>query len=190
MFVDGEEGPQVGGKRNAFTLVFIGKRRSRESASCLRTDYVERSPRRRCAFVMAFYHVNVDHSVVVLRPVGRFTERDLTALLQAVLDDARRTPQFDHVWDTRDIDELVMDADVISMYRTLLDENEARITRRKVAIVATRTLTRTFAAMLAQVSRKHPGTFQFFEGMEAVAEWTGVPDAALTSIPDRDWTEV
>jgi hypothetical protein len=139
---------------------------------------------------MAFYHVNVDHSIVLLRPVGRFTEHDLIILLRTVLDDARRTPQFNHVWDTRDIEELVMDADVISMYRDLLTDHEDRITRGKIAIVATRTLTRTFASMLIQVSRKHPGVFRLFEGMEAVAEWVGVPTSSLTSIPESDWTEV
>jgi hypothetical protein len=139
---------------------------------------------------MAFYHVNVDHSIVLLYPVGRFTERDLILLLRAVLNDDRRTPQFNHVWDTRDIDELVMDVEVISMYRDLLMEHEGRITRGKIAIVATRTLTRTFASMLIQVRRKHPGSFRLFEGMEAVAEWVGVPPSVLTSVPDRDWTEV
>jgi len=139
---------------------------------------------------MAVYHVNVEHAFVLFRPTGRFAERDLIHLIQTVLEDPRRTPQFTHVWDTRDIDELVMDADVISMYRDLLTEKEDRITRGKIAIVATRTLTRTFASMLIQVSRKHPGVFRLFEGMEAVAEWVGVPTSSLTSIPESDWTEV
>jgi hypothetical protein len=136
---------------------------------------------------MALYHVDADHSVVLFRPTGQFTEHDLIALIEAALDDPRRTPQFVHVWDTRDIDELVMDADVITMYRTFLDENAARITQEKVAIVATRTLTRTFASMLAQVSGQHPATFRLFDDLEAAAGWVGVPSPVLTDVPDHDW---
>jgi len=139
---------------------------------------------------MTCYHVNVEHTVVLLRPKGRFAEGDLIDLLQAVLEDSRRRPSFTHVWDTRDIDELVMDADVISMYRTLLDENTDRLEQEKVAIVATRPLTRTFSSMLAQTSRQHPAAFQLFETLKTAAEWVGVPASVLTSIPDSEWTEV
>lgn len=139
---------------------------------------------------MTCYHVNAEHTVVLLRPTGRFAEGDLIDLIQAVLDDPRRRPHFNHVWDTRHIDELVMDADVISMYRTLLDENTGRITQEKVGIVATRPLTRTFSAMLAQTSRQHPAAFQLFETLETAAEWVEVPASVLTNIPDAEWTEV
>jgi hypothetical protein len=139
---------------------------------------------------MACYHVNAEHTVVLLRPTGRFTEDDLVDLIQTVLTDPRRRPAFNHVWDTRDIDELVMDADVIPMYRTLLDKKADRIAQEKVAIVATRPLTRTFSAMLAQVSRRHPAAFQLFETLEAAAGWVGVPAPVLIDVPDDDWTRV
>lgn len=139
---------------------------------------------------MVAYHIDVDHDFVLFRPTGQFTERDLINLIQAAFEDPRRSPDFTHVWDTQAIDELVMDADVISMYRNLLDENADRITEDKVAVIASRAVTRTFASMLIQVSKEHPATFQLFERMEGAADWIEVPTSALTAIPDRDWTEV
>jgi hypothetical protein len=139
---------------------------------------------------MVAYHINVDHAFVLFRPTGQFTECDLINLIQAVFDDPRRSPTFTHVWDTRAIDKLVMDADVISMYRNLIDENVDRIPEEKVAVVASRAVTRTFASMLIQVSKEHPATFQLFERLEGAADWIGVPPAALTTVADDTWTEV
>lgn len=139
---------------------------------------------------MVAYHINLDHNFVLFRPTGQFTERDLIDLIQAVFEDPRRNPSFVHVWDTQAIDELVMDADVISMYRNLLDDNADRITEEKVAVIASRAVTRTFASMLIQVSKQHPATFQLFERAEVAADWVGIPASALTAVPDQDWTEV
>lgn len=136
------------------------------------------------------YHVSVDQAAVLFRPAGRFTEVEFIQLLRVALADPRRSRQFAHIWDTREIDELVMDSDVISMYRTLLNENVDRLAQEKVAIIAKRPLTRTFSSMLARVSPRHPAVFQLFETMESAADWVGVSASALTNIPAQDWTEI
>lgn len=136
------------------------------------------------------YRVEAEDALVLFRPTGRFNETDFIDLSRAAYDDPRRKPHFAHVWDTRAIDELVMDADVISMYRNLLTENADRITQGKVAVIATRGLTRTFASMLIQVSTDHPATFRLFEHGEAAAAWIGIPESDLTNVPDHGWTEV
>ena len=139
---------------------------------------------------MVAYHINLHHNFVLFRPTGQFTERDLIDLMQAAFDDPRRSPTFAHVWDTQAIDELVMDADVISMYKNLLDDSADQVTEEKVAVIASRAVTRTFASMLIQVSTQHPATFELFERAEGAADWIGVPVSALTAISDHDWTEV
>lgn len=136
------------------------------------------------------YHVNAGHDLVLFRPNGRFGGDDFIALCRAAYDDPRRTPQFSHVWDTRSIDELVMEVDVISTYRAFLSENQERLTEEKVAIIATRAMTRTFASMLVQVSKQSPATFQLFNSVQAAADWIGVPGTALTGVPEQDWSEV
>jgi hypothetical protein len=138
----------------------------------------------------SFYHFNADHALVFFRSTGRFTEHDFINLLLAAYDDPRHTPTFNHVWDSRDIEELVVGANVINMYRDLLNEYESQITRGRIAIVAVRTITRTFSSMLVQVGNGHPATFRLFKDLEAAAEWIGVPASALIDIPDQDWTGV
>ncbi len=136
------------------------------------------------------YHLNAEHALVLIRATGRFTESDLETLLRSVYDDPRHTPRFNHLWDSRAIDELVVDVDVIDTYRELLDEYEDQMSRGKVAVVAARTLTRTFASMLIQVGAKHPATFRVFDDMEGAAGWIGVPMSVTTDVPGHDWTEV
>jgi hypothetical protein len=134
------------------------------------------------------YHVNPEHQLVIFRPTGQFTETTFIDLCRAAYTDPTREPHFAHVWDTRNIDELVMDVDVIPMYRTLLEEHQNQITEGKVAIVTTRIVTQTFASMLIQVDHRGPATFQLFEAMEAAAEWVGLPMQALEDIPESQWT--
>lgn len=138
----------------------------------------------------SFYHLDTEHELALFRATGRFTESDLVELLRSVYEDPCHTPTFDHVWDSRGIEKLVVDADVIGMYRDLLDEYEGQISRGKVAVVAVRTLTRTFTSMLIGVGANHPATFQVFPDMEAAAAWIGVPPSATTDVPDHGWTEV
>jgi hypothetical protein len=138
----------------------------------------------------SFYHLNTEHTLVVFRSSGLFTESEFINLLRGAYDDPRHTPQFNHVWDSRSIEELVVDVDVIDMYRDLLNEYEDQISRGKIAIIAVRTLTRTFSSMLAEVGGEHPATFQIFDDVEATAEWVGVPVSVITNVPDHAWTEV
>lgn len=138
----------------------------------------------------SFYHFNADHALVFFRSTGRFTEHDFINLLRAAYDDPRHTPNFSHVWDSRDVEELVVDPNVINMYRDLLNEYESQIAREKIAIVAVRTITRTFSSMLARVGTGHPATFQLFDDLEAAAEWVGVPASVLTEVPGQAWTEI
>jgi hypothetical protein len=136
------------------------------------------------------YCVDPGDELVLFRPTGRFTETNFIALCRAAYDDSRRRSHFAHVWDTRAIDELIMDATVISMYRELLVEKADRVTEGKVAVIATRALTRTFASMLIQVSKDHPATFRLFGQVEAAAEWVGVSTSALIGMSERDWTKI
>jgi hypothetical protein len=135
------------------------------------------------------YCVDPEHQLVLLRPTGRFTERDFIALCRAAYAHPDRTPQYAHVWDTRFIDELVMDVDVISMFRDFLADTEARATEGKVAVITTRVMTETFASMLIQIGEQRPATFQLFTTVPAAAEWLELPAEALADDPDRPWLE-
>lgn len=136
------------------------------------------------------YHVDAEHELILIRPTGRFEGGDFVDLCRAVYEDDRRDPGFAHVWDTRAVDELVMDADVIPKYREFLAEYEAQATEGKVPILATRAVTRTFASMIVQVSKERPATFRLFDDVDAVAEWVGVPASALTHVSDGEWVEL
>jgi len=72
------------------------------------------------------YYVDPDRDLVLVRPTGRFTETVLIELCRAIYDDPDREPHFSTVWDARAIDELVMGAEVIPMYRAFLAENAER----------------------------------------------------------------
>jgi len=138
----------------------------------------------------SFYHLNTEHKIVIFRSPGRYTESDFINLLRGAYDDPRHTPQYDHIWDSRSIEELVVDVEVIDLYRDLLKEYEGQISQGKVAVIAVRTLTRTFSSMLAEVGTEHPATFRMFDDVEATAEWVGVPVSVITNVPDDGWTEV
>lgn len=126
------------------------------------------------------YRVDPEHQLVLFRPSGQFTERDFIALCRAAYAHPDRTPQCAHVWDTRFIDELVMNANVIPMYRDFLAENRTRITEDKVAVIATRPMTETFASMLVQIGEHESATFRLFDSLEAAAEWLDRPVEALS----------
>jgi hypothetical protein len=134
------------------------------------------------------YHVNPEHEFVLLRPTGTFTESEFIALSRAVWTHPDREPHFHHVWDTRPIDELVMNASVISMYRDFRSEHEEQETVGKVAIVTTRALIRTFALMIVQVGHLDRLTLRPFSDMETAAEWVHLPLSVLTEIPEDEWT--
>jgi len=129
------------------------------------------------------YHIDPEQAFILVRPTGRVTEQTFIQLCRAFYNDPDRAPEFSVIWDTRDIDELVMDADVIPNYKAFLRENEDRLTQGPIAIVADRALTTTFASMLIQVGNERVGTYEMFTTLEAAAEWIGVPSAALTDLP-------
>ena len=129
------------------------------------------------------YHVDPEQELILVRPTGRFTEEEFIQLCRALYDDPDREPQFAVIWDTRDIDELVMDADVIPEYKSFLRENEDRLTQGPIAIIADRALTRTFASMLTQVGNKHVGAYEIFSTPDEAAQWIGLPDTALSDLP-------
>ncbi|HKL88306.1 MAG TPA: hypothetical protein VJ884_04810 [Salinibacter sp.] len=135
-----------------------------------------------CAF-----HVNPDHQFVLLRPAGEFTESEFIALSKAVWTHPDREPHFTHLWDTRPIEKLVMNASVIPMYRTFRAEHEEQETVGKVAIVTTRPNVRTFALMIVQIGKLDRLTLQPFSNMEAAAGWADLPLRVLTEIPDAQW---
>jgi len=126
------------------------------------------------------YRVDPEHRLVLFRPSGRFTESDFLDLCRAAYEHPERTPQFAHVWDARFIDELVMNANVIPLYREFLAENKPRITEDQVAVIATRPMTETFASMLVQIGEHQSATFRLFSTPEAAAEWLGRPVEALS----------
>lgn len=136
------------------------------------------------------YHVNPEHEFVLLRPTGEFTESEFLALTRAVWSHPDREPHFSHVWETRPIDKLVMNASVIPMYRDFLDEHEGQETVGKVAIVTTRALIRTFALMIVQIGHLDRLTLRPFSDMATAAEWVHLPLDVLTVIPDDQWTEL
>lgn len=134
------------------------------------------------------YHVNSEHEFVLLRPTGEFTESEFIDLSRAVWTHPDRKPHFSHIWDTRPIDKLIMNASVIPMYRDFLSEHKEQEPKGKVAIVTTRTMIRTFALMLVQIGRLDRLTLQPFSDMETAAEWVDLPVEVLTEIPEDEWT--
>ena len=129
------------------------------------------------------YHVDPEQELILVRPTGRFTEEEFIQLCRALYDDPDRTPQFAVIWDTRAVDELVMDADVIPEYKTFLRENEDRLTQGPIAIIADRALTKTFASMLTQVGREHVGACEVVSTPEEAARGVDLPDTALSNLP-------
>jgi hypothetical protein len=125
------------------------------------------------------YKVNRRHEFVLLRPSGRFTETDFIETCRAYYDHPDREPTFAHLWDGRSIDELVMNVDVIALYRDFLEENEERATVGDVVVIATRSMTETFATMLIQVSDLQAATYRLCRSLEEAADALGVPLAAL-----------
>lgn len=136
-----------------------------------------------------FYHVNAERELVLFHSTGRFTGGDFIDLLRAAHDTPQHKPDFSHIWDTRAIDELVVDTEVISMYRDLLSEYGGKISRGKIAVVTVRALTRTVSTMVMELRTEHPAIYRFFDDLEGAAEWIGVPVSAVTDIPEREWRE-
>ena len=127
------------------------------------------------------HHVDPEHELILVRPTGRVIEETFLQLCRALYDDPDRDPRFSVVWDTRSIDALVMDADVIPDFKAFLRENEHRLTQGPVAIVAERPLTRTFASMLIQVGSEHVGPYKIVATLEEAAQGIGVSKIALTN---------
>lgn len=129
------------------------------------------------------YHVDPEQEFIFVRPTGRFTDKAFIQLCRVLYDDPDREPRFAVIWDTRDIDELVMDADVIPEYKAFLRENEDRLTQGPIAIIADRALTTTFASMLTQVGKKYVGKYEIVSTPEEATRWIGLPNAALFDLP-------
>jgi hypothetical protein len=129
------------------------------------------------------YYVDPDRRLVLTRPTGRFTETTLIALCQAIYDDPDREPQFSTVWDVREVDELVMDASVIPMYRAFLAENAGRITQGQIAVITDREMATTFASMLIEIGRAKVGAYEIFSDLPSAATWLDVPTEALSDPP-------
>jgi hypothetical protein len=127
------------------------------------------------------YKVDPRHELVLLRPTGRFAETDFIETCRAFYDHPDREPAFAHVWDARSIDELVMNVDVIALYREFLEENQERATEGPVAVITTRSMTETFATMFIQVSGVQAATYLICDSVEEAAEELDVPLAALTA---------
>ena len=127
------------------------------------------------------FKVDPRHELVLLRPTGRFTEAEFIEVCHACYDHPDREPTFAHVWDTRSIDELVMDVDVISEFRDFLTVNQERATKSTVLVIATRSVTETFATMLVQVSELQAATYRLCRSVEEAADALGVPVAVLTT---------
>lgn len=128
------------------------------------------------------YHIDPEHELILVRPTGRVNEDTFLQLCRALYDDSTRDPQFSVVWDTRSVDELVMDADIIPDFKAFLRENEHRLTQGPVAIVAERPLTRTFASMLIQVGKEYVGPYEIVSSLEEAARQIGVAEAALSNL--------
>jgi hypothetical protein len=129
------------------------------------------------------YHVDPEQELILVRPTGRFTETAFIQLCRALYDDPDREPSFSVIWDTRDIDELVMDADVIPEYKTFLRENEDRLTQGPIAIIADRALTKTFASMITQVGNELVGACEIVSTPDEAAQWLDIPNSALSDLP-------
>jgi len=129
------------------------------------------------------YHIDPEHNLVLVRPAGRFTETAFIQLCRTIYDDPDRRPHFSSIWDARAIDELVMDAEVIPMYRAFLAENADRVTQGQVAIVTDREIATTFASMLIQVGKNRVGAYEIFSSLASAAAWMGVPPEALSNPP-------
>ena len=135
------------------------------------------------------FHVAPEYQLVLFRPIGRLTESDFITLCRAAYTHPDRSPDFVHFWDTRAIDELVMNVSVIPMYRNFLAEHEHQITTGRVAVVSGRSMTRTFAFMLANAAKRMQATIRLFDDVETAADWVDLPPDALTNVPDAQWTK-
>jgi len=120
------------------------------------------------------YHIDPEHNLVLVRPAGRFTETAFIQLCRTLYDDPDRSPYYSVIWDVRAIDELVMDAAVIPMYRDFLAENADRLTQGPVAIVTDREIATTFASMLIEVGKNRVGAYEIFSSLASAAAWVGV----------------
>jgi hypothetical protein len=127
------------------------------------------------------YKVDCRHELVLIRPTGRFSEAEFIGACRACYGHPDREPTFAHVWDTRFIDELVMDVGVISQFRDFLAANQERATEGTVLVIATRSVPETFATMLGQVSDLQATTYRLCGSAEEAADVLGVPVAALTT---------
>jgi broad specificity phosphatase PhoE len=134
------------------------------------------------------YHVDPDHGLVLVRPSGQFTDDELIEVFRRFLQHPDRDPDFDHVWDTSSLDELVVDVGVIDKYRSVLDEHAERVGDGRVAVVAHRETTRMLATMLFSLGNgQRQRTQRIFETLEQVADWLELPVSVLTGIPDDQW---
>lgn len=135
------------------------------------------------------YHVDSEYGLVVIRPAGRFTGDQLIDIFRDVLQNPDREPDYDHVWDTSALKTLVVDVEVIDMYRSVLDKHAEQIGNGRVAVVARRETTRTLATMLFSVGEEDQGreTQRIFESLEQAADWLGLPVSVLVRIPDDQW---
>lgn len=129
------------------------------------------------------YHVDPQRELILVRPTGRFSETTFIELCRAIYDDPEREPHFSALWDTRAIDELIMDASVIPMYKNFLSENEHRVAEGRIAIVTDKGMAETFAKMLTEVVEAPAPTYRVFHGVEPAAEWLGVSAEELAEYP-------
>jgi hypothetical protein len=134
------------------------------------------------------FYVNNEYEFVLIRPWGEFTEDEFIDVSRAFYNHPTREPDFAHIWDTQSIDRLVMDANVIDMYRAFLAENSDRSSSDRVAIIATRTMVETLSRMLAELNRQQTNQeISFFNDLASAASWLGLPLEVLTDIPASAW---
>lgn len=136
------------------------------------------------------YYIDEERSVAIIRPEGRFNETEFMDALRTVYGHPKRTPDFAHVWDTRFIEELTMDTDVLPMYKSFIQETQDRAKDSRVAILASRSTVRLFSSMLMEITDlTAPRSMQLFQTEEELADWLNVPRDELWDIPEEAWTK-
>lgn len=131
------------------------------------------------------YYLNTQHRLVIIRPYGEFTDEQLIEVSHAFYSDPDREPGFDHLWDTRMIETLVMGVEVIDKYTTFQEEHEQQAGDGRVAVVATRETTETLATMLFTFGDEKTEQSQcIFNDMGAAAEWLDVPSPVVLGVHD------
>jgi cob(I)alamin adenosyltransferase len=127
------------------------------------------------------------HRFGIVRFSGRVVGADLLAA-QRGLFDAGRAPGTNTVWDTRPIEHIDLSPSDVTAYLELLRAYEHRLgPDERVAVIVSRALEQTLAAMFVGVSRtvirrEH----QLVRTLEAAAEWTGL-DPALLEPDENAW---